>query len=104
EFPPDRAFHRDNLQSDDNRKVVEKYLSRLVGRRIQVTTVLAGAGGLGEAPATAADPEPSAGPTVPPAEAAGTDGAAAGEGDDDVLNSPAVREALRLFGGRIIHV
>lgn len=42
-FPPDRSFHRDNLQSDQNRKVVEQILGRLLGSRIKVTTVLSDA-------------------------------------------------------------
>src|SRR5690606_35469566 len=42
-FPPDRSFHRDNLQSDQNRKVVEQILGRLMGSRIKVTTVLSDA-------------------------------------------------------------
>ncbi|HEY8496218.1 MAG TPA: DNA polymerase III subunit gamma/tau [Limnochordales bacterium] len=117
EFPPDRAFHRDNLQSDDNRKVVEKILSRLVGRKIRVTTVLAGSGGAEEPSGTVGEPAPheTAGARTgapAPHETAGA-GAVPGpngaevpaaDAADDVLNSPAVREALRLFGGRIIHV
>src|SRR5690606_33218841 len=92
EFPPDRAFHRDNLQSDDNRKVVEKILSRLVGRKIQVTTVLAG---------SKATEEPAGAGA-----ATGTDRerTTAADAADEVLKSTAVREALRLFGGRIMHV
>ena len=113
EFPPDRAFHRDNLQSDDNRKVVEKILSRLVGRKIQVTTVLAGSKATEEPAGAVGDPAPGAGAGVTalhePAGAGAAPGpdraqAPAADAADDVLNSPAVREALRLFGGRIIHV
>ena len=91
EFPPDRAFHRDSLQAEANRKIVEQYLSRLTGRKLKVTTVLAGSAP--EQENTEAGSEAPGGET-PAGEPAG----------DDVVNSPAVREALRLFGGRIIHV
>ncbi|HEY8416430.1 MAG TPA: DNA polymerase III subunit gamma/tau [Limnochordales bacterium] len=137
EFPPDRAFHQASLQLDQNRKVVEQFLSRLIGRKLKVTTVLAGQWAEepqpGAAPAsapTSASPQPlegrkgadRAGPAAGESEAAragtavqadepqATAGDAAsgaganGAGDDDIINNPAVQEALRLFGGRIIHV
>lgn len=121
EFPPDRSFHRDNLQADQNRKVVEQILSRLLGRKVRVTTVLAGqqpAEEPGAAPGGAAPQAPDDAVSGAPREAPGgaiqehpaaasaPQAPLAGSGDDadDVINSPAVQEALRLFGGRVIHV
>lgn len=126
QFPADRAFHRDSLEKEANRKVVERALNRLFGVRLRVTTVLGdnlGPAGPAESPP---DPEPptgddrsagSAGPDAPAgqrvpgsagkeAEAGAEEAAAlAGAGDaEDVLEHPAVREALRLFGGRIVRI
>src|SRR5690606_39901142 len=94
---------------------------RLLGRKVRVTTVLAGqqpAEEPGAAPGGAAPQAPDDAVSGAPREAPGgaiqehpaaasaPQAPLAGSGDDadDVINSPAVQEALRLFGGRVIHV
>jgi len=58
--------------------------------------------GAGETERAGSPPQDS-GPLAPAAAPSGS-AAADGAGEDDIINNPAVQEALRLFGGRIIHV
>lgn len=73
EFPQDRSFHRDSLDTSTNRGIVEAILKQLLGRDVTVMTTLAG---------EQRTPEPAAEPT----------------------EHPAVKEALRVFGGKIVAV
>lgn len=77
EFPQDRRFHHDSLDTETNRGIVEAVLKQLLGRDVKVKTALAG---------EQHTPEPTGDPTEHPAE------------------HPAVKEALRVFGGKIVGV
>ncbi len=73
EYPPDRRFHRDRLEAG-YKQPVEKAFQALLGRKISLVTRIAGQGDGGQAGTTDTEPE----------------------------YPPAVMEALRLFGGRVI--
>src|SRR5690606_21810768 len=118
EFPPHRGFHRSSLDTEANRRILEDILKPLLGWDVRVTTTLAGEeeGGTGTAPAAAAPS--SAAPAARRARGSGdgavSQGPAPGrEGwraaqaaapSDDPGQHPAVEEALRVFGGKLIGV
>lgn len=76
EFPPDRGFHRTSLDVEANRRIVEAVVKDVTGLALKVATATAGE----------MDNAPAAEPPADPSE------------------HPAVKEALRVFGGRIVGV
>ena len=88
EFPADRGFHRASLDTDANRRILEGILRPLVGWDVKVTTSLVGeqAAGSGRDGARFARPRP------------------AHEPPEDPTEHEAVKEALRVFGGKIVGV
>lgn len=134
EFPPDRGFHRASLDTDTNRPVVEGILGELTGFEVKITTVIAGesggstrssgaatAGRGGNDTGNSGHVKVSSDPASPGVaddggvgarETSGTRdmGAAHNANDvdgaahDDATQHPAVKEALRVFGGKIVSV
>ena len=80
-FPEKHSFHRETLEADPNRRLIEKHLSELIGKplRIEFQSVKDIAGGAADAP-----PAPS-GPAKPSAE-----------------TENALKSAAQLFGGRVV--
>lgn len=118
EFPPHRGFHRSSLDTEANRRILEDILKPLLGWDVRVTTTLAGEEEAGPGTAPAAAAPSSAAPAARRARGSGdgavSQGPAPGrEGGraaqaaappDDPVQHPAVQEALRVFGGKIIGV
>lgn len=98
EFPPDRGFHRTSLDIEANRRVVETILKELTGWDVKVTTATEG-----ETVADAPAPATGSGGSAPDGPAAGN-GSGADPADADPREHPAVKEALRVFGGKIVGV
>lgn len=103
-FPVDRGFHRASLESDVNRRVVEGILTQLLRFDVKVKTVLADDAGTTALDSTEATAPDSAEATTPDStEATTLDGdTGASVGLDDPSEHPVIKEALRVFGGKIV--
>ncbi|MBK7363132.1 MAG: DNA polymerase III subunit gamma/tau [Micavibrio sp.] len=79
-FPEKHSFHRETLEADTNRRLIEKHLSELIGKplRIEFQSVK-------DAPGSVAEAAPAAAPAKPSAE-----------------TENALKSAAQLFGGRVI--
>lgn len=107
-FPSNRGFHQASVAEPENAKIIERLLRGLIGRNVKIETVLEGEEGAtavtdGDvavsprtAPETVSGPAASATPTEAPASPEDLMAAAA--------EDPLVRDALNLFGGKIVDV
>ena len=85
------SFHRDKLNDDKNRQVVEQLLSETLGAQCRVQCQV----GTGKAAVRASAPEPPAGDMFQQSEA--------GDARQKLVNHPAVKE-LQKAGGQITRV
>ncbi len=90
------VFHKDNLEKDANRQVVEAVIESILGVRLSLHVTLGGPG----APATSSGPEPSPSEVPPDAPAAPPRGGRA----QAATQEPSVKKALDIFGARIVNV
>lgn len=78
-FPESLTFHRESLETTDNKKLVEKHLSGLLDREVSVVYVV-----------------------VKELSGRGAHAASDARGVDPIAENPAMRSAMSIFGGRIV--
>ena len=123
-FSPNHRFHQANMEKDKNRAIVEKVLSKVLGRSLRMRSVLGtewhrppaqGDGDASSRPGQFPAPSGGGGPTGE----AGCHSGAAGQGavpaanvrpdlgeaiDPTEIDEPIVHAALKLFGGTITRI